>query len=246
MPEPPQPTPCPADLGPPERRHGVAVFIVEDETAVREHLAQLVHTDPRLRLAGSAASHAQALRWLVDSRHRLDVLLVDLGLPDRSGLEVIAQCRQLRPEVAIMVLTLFGDERHVFAALQAGATGYLLKSSAQATLVDLIVELHAGGAPITPTVASLVLRRLHQTQASAAPEAADAPAPADTVALSAREAHVLNLVAVGYASSEIAQQLHLSTHTVNTHIRRIYHKLEVHSRSAAVYEAGRRGLLHGP
>lgn len=221
----------------------IRVFVVEDEDSVREHLCATVSADPRLRLAGEAATLAQAQRWLVDSRHPLDVLLTDLGLPDGSGLTLIEECRRLRPEAAIMVLTMFGDERHVFAALEAGATGYLLKSCNADAFVDHILDLHAGGAPITPTVARLVLQRLSAPAPAAASPVA---APASDEALSAREIHVLNLVAVGYSYAEIAQRLNLSTHTVNTHIRRIYQKLEVHSRGAAVFEAGRRGLLAPP
>jgi DNA-binding NarL/FixJ family response regulator len=232
---------------PPTHHAAVRVLVVEDETPVRERLCATVAADARLSLIGSAPSVATAKRWLSDSRRKIDVLLVDLGLPDGSGLQLIADCRQWRPHTAMMVMTMFGDERHVFAALEAGASGYLLKSSDSHAIVDHILDLHTGGSPITPTVARLVLQRLHaQTQ----PQASPPPAPTlDSVlssaeeALSAREIEVLQLIAVGYSYAEIARRLSISVHTVTTHIRRIYQKLEVHSRSAAVHAAGQRGLL---
>lgn len=225
----------------------VRVMVVEDEVPVQERLCATVSADARLSLVGAAATVASARRWLSDSRRKIDVLLVDLGLPDGSGLQLIADCRQWRQHTAIMVMTMFGDERHVFSALEAGASGYLLKSSEGSDIVDHILDLHAGGSPITPTVARLVLQKLRTPVAMVTETTSTAVTKASATAaeegLSAREMEVLQLIAVGYSYAEIAQRLNISVHTVTTHIRRFYQKLEVHSRSAAVHAAGQRGLL---
>lgn len=228
----------------------VYVFVVEDEPEVSEGLCAAVQGDPRLRLSGQAASVSGAHRWLVDGRHRVDVLLVDLGLPDASGLELIALCQQLRPEVAIMVMTMFSDERHVFTALEKGASGYLIKSNRTEEIADHILELHKGGSPITPTVARLVLKRILTPEPSYAetntqPSLLSPPnrLPALDEKLSAREIDVLNQIAVGYSTAEIAERFNISPHTVTAHIRSVYRKLQVHSRSAAIFEGQRHGLI---
>jgi DNA-binding NarL/FixJ family response regulator len=178
-------------------------------------------------------------------------MLVDLGLPDGSGLDLIAECKHLRPQVSIMVMTMFSDPRHVFTALERGASGYLLKSADGAALAEQVLDLHDGGSPITPTVARLVVQRLsgNAPRPQASPLAgASKPIPVldPGEALTAREVHVLNLIAVGYSYAEISNQLHISKHTVNAHIRSSYQKLQVHSRSEAVFEGQRRGLLSTP
>ena len=229
----------------------VRVLVVEDEFEARERLCEAIGLDDRLRLAGTADRLDAATRWLADSRHRLDVLMIDLGLPDGSGLDLISLCQQFRPEVTIMVMTMFSDERHVFDALQRGASGYLLKSTSPETIAEHVLELYAGGSPITPTVARLVLKRMSHSVVStltpsAPPQTLDTSPSALAERLSAREIDVLNQIAVGYNTAEIACRLNISTHTVTSHIRRVYQKLQVHSRSAAVFEGQRHGLLPPP
>lgn len=229
-------------------RQPVRVFVVEDEVSARLRLCEVIRRDERLQLAGEANQLASAKRWLADGRRGLDVLLVDLGLPDGSGLELISECSRLRPEVAILVMTMFGDERHVFEALERGASGYLLKSTPASAIAEHILDLHAGGSPITPTVARLILKRMSapaapaSLPASGSVEKLDNPTPL-LEPLSARELDVLNQIAVGYNTAEIAQRLNISTHTVTAHIRHVYQKLQVRSRSAAVFEGQRRGLI---
>ena len=226
----------------------VRVLVVEDEDSARLRLSEVIRSDTRLQLGGEANQLASAKRWLADGRRGLDVLLVDLGLPDGSGLELISECSRLRPEVAILVMTMFGDERHVFEALERGASGYLLKSTPASAIAEHILDLHAGGSPITPTVARLILKRMSAPAASASLPASgsvdklDNPTPL-LEPLSARELDVLNQIAVGYNTAEIAQRLNISTHTVTAHIRHVYQKLQVRSRSAAVFEGQRRGLI---
>lgn len=221
------------------------VFVVEDEPEVSERLCAAVRQDARLRLSGVAGNLADAERWLKDGRHRFDVLMIDLGLPDGSGLDLITLCQQLRPEVAIMVMTMFSDERHVFTALERGASGYLLKSTRSDEIADHIIELHAGGSPITPTVARLVLKRMSASAPAGGgkPDRSAESSPELAEQLSAREIDVLNQIAVGYSTAEIAARLNISTHTVTAHIRHVYQKLQVHSRSAAVFEGQRHGLI---
>ncbi len=221
------------------------VFIVEDEPEVFERLCKVVRQDPRLRLAGAENNLADAQRWLMDGRHRFDVLMIDLELPDGSGLDLITACKQARPEAAIMVITMFSDESHVFTALERGATGYLLKSTNSDEIGDHILELQSGGSPITPTVARLVLKRMQNGRSTSGGGAAESGESQPKLAqdLSSREIDVLNQIAVGYSTAEIAVRLNISTHTVTAHIRNVYQKLQVHSRSAAVFEGQRHGLI---
>jgi DNA-binding NarL/FixJ family response regulator len=164
-----------------------------------------------------------------------DVALVDLGLPDGNGIDLIREIARTLPEVDVMVVTVFGDEAHVLASIEAGATGYLLKRSLNDTLGATVRELRAGGSPISPVIARQLLHRFRK----------DAPAQpvVDHGGLSEREREVLLFIAKGFTVGEIANMLHLSAHTVATHVKHIYRKLAVHSRTEAVFEAGRMGLL---
>lgn len=227
-----------------DEQQPVRVFVVEDERSARQRLCESISTDRRLHLSGHSDCYSLARRWLADGRHQVDVLLVDLGLPDGSGVDLIGECTQLRPEVAIMVMTLFGDERHVFSSLERGASGYLLKSTPAGSIAEHILDLHAGGSPITPTVARLLIKRMATKPPSSAPDhLPEQTRPPLTEALSARELDVLNQIAVGYNTAEIALRLNISTHTVTAHVRHVYRKLQVRSRSAAIFEGTRRGLI---
>ena len=210
----------------------IRVAMVEDDAASRHALADAVAQAPDMRMAWAAASRGEALARL--QGEPLDVLLVDLGLPDGTGLDVIAAARAALPGCAVMVSTIFGNETHVLRAIEAGAMGYVLKDLSAAELVAEIRSLHAGGSPINPMVARKLLLR----QAAQAPAPAHPPAP-----LSAREAEVLRLVARGYTADEVAAALGVSPHTVQTFVRRIYTKLQVGSRAEAVREGQRQGWL---
>lgn len=212
----------------------IRVAMVEDDAASRHALAGAVAQAPGMRMAWAAASRGEALARL--QGEPLDVLLVDLGLPDGTGLDVIAAARAALPGCAVMVSTIFGDETHVLRAVEAGAMGYVLKDLSAAELVAEIRSLHAGGSPINPLVVRKLLLRQQFT--------AQAPAPAEPPAtLSAREAEVLRLVARGYTADEVATALGVSPHTVQTFVRRIYTKLQVGSRAEAVREGQRQGWL---
>jgi DNA-binding NarL/FixJ family response regulator len=215
--------------------HPSRVLLVEDDGPTRQHLARAIEAHPKLELAGAAPSLAEG-RALLDETAP-DVLLTDLGLPDGSGIELIREARRRgRPPLA-MAITALGDERTVLAAIEAGASGYLLKDGSAVEIGDAVLELVAGGSPITPSIARHVLRRL-QREGDAAP----APDP-DAPKLTPREHEVLTLIAKGFSFPEIAELLGVSAHTVTTHVRHIYEKLEVGSRGSAVYEAVALGLI---
>jgi DNA-binding NarL/FixJ family response regulator len=225
------------------------VALVEDDTGMRERIARVVDADPSLSLAFSAANAADILAWLVDNP--VDVLLVDLGLPDRPGLQVIGQCRTMQPACAVMVLSIFGDEANMVQAFEAGASGYLLKDGTETELATHIRHLRAGGSPMSPVIARQLLRRWQARGGSGAgPSAAARPAaPAPYGAsirperLSPREFEVLDLVSRGFTYVEVGTQMGVSASTVQTHIRNIYGKLDVHNKSEAVFEARNLGWL---
>lgn len=231
------------DALPATQRALISVAMVEDDASVRARVARVMSAAPGMQLIHSAATAGELLAWFADNP--VDVLLVDLGLPDRPGLEVISRCCRMQPACAVMVLTLFGDESHMLTAFEAGARGYLLKDGTEEDLAGHVLALHAGGSPMSPLIARQLLVRWHAGRpGQAAPRAeAIAPLAADTEQLSPREMQVLDLIARGFTYAEIAAQLTLSVTTVQTHVRNVYGKLGVHSKTEAVFEARQSGLL---
>lgn len=216
----------------------IRVAVVEDDPAFARAIAQALAAAPDLQLAAMASNRAEGLALL--ARAPADVLLVDLGLPDGSGIDVIRAAQDRWPRCDVVVSTAFGDEQHVLAAVQAGASGYLLKDTPAERVVQEIRSVRNGESPISPLIARRVLQLLRQPAEKQEPEPEPGPA-----LLSAREAEVLRLVAMGFTYEEVAQRLRISRHTVLTFVRRIYAKLEVNSKMEAVNEARRKGLL-GP
>lgn len=211
------------------------IGIVEDNEAFRQALAQAIEADTGLQLAGSANDVRSGMALL--ARERPDVLLVDLGLPDGSGLALIREAARTLPDCDVMVITVFGDERHVLESIEAGATGYLLKTGLPLDLSAQVRALREGGSPISPVIARRLLTRL-------APSPGTSPAPAaDDPGLSQREIDVLRYAAKGFSYDEIAGLLSLTRHTVMTYVKRSYRKLQVHSRTEALHEARLLGLL---
>jgi DNA-binding NarL/FixJ family response regulator len=208
------------------------VLLVEDDEPTRARLADAVRAHPDLELVGAVGSCAEARRALAQGLP--DVLLTDLGLPDGSGIELITELRARGARTQPIVITIFGDEAHVVAALEAGALGYLLKDAAPETIGAAIQDMLAGGSPISPVIARYLLRRFRPTAADAASE---------IPRLSERENDVLTMIVKGFSYAETARLLGVSAHTVTTHVRNIYRKLEVHSRGEAVYEALQMGLV---
>jgi DNA-binding NarL/FixJ family response regulator len=210
-------------------------MIVEDEPAFLNRFCQIVSSDPELELFAAVRDGASARDLL--ARGAPDVLLGDLGLPDVSGIEIIRETARRYPDTDTMVVSVFGDEEHVLASIEAGATGYLLKDSLPHELTDSIKQLRAGGSPISPVIARQLLKKLRGP-------CDEAPAPAkDHTGLTARESEILCLIAKGFSFAEIAQLLQISPHTVTTYVKKIYQKLAVHSRGEAVYEASKMGLI---
>ena len=219
----------------------IAVLIVEDDEHFRASFAASIQAAPDLRLAGVASGLPQGLALLVAQRP--DVLLVDLGLPSGSGISLIRHAQEHLPDTDVMVVSVFGDEPHVMASLEAGATGYLLKDARPADLTEQIRALRAGGSPISPVIARQLLLRLAPAPGPAAPEVAGATGAAGEARLSAQEAQVLTLSAKGFSFEEIARMLNVSRHTVMTYVKRSYRKLQVHSKTEAIYEARKLGWV---
>jgi DNA-binding NarL/FixJ family response regulator len=212
------------------------VLIVEDDDRTRGRLQQIIGAQPGLRVEGVASSFRSADAHLRE-RGRPDVMLVDLGLPDGDGIDLIRRSRQHSPAPEVMVLSVFGDERHVLNAIEAGASGYLLKDADPTDIGDAILNLLAGGSPISAAIARHVLRRVQAANASA-------PARSEpSIELTDREHEVLELIARGCTYAEIAGLLFVSVNTVTSHIQHIYRKMEVRSRGEAVFEATQLGLL---
>lgn len=209
-----------------------SILLVEDDTPTRQRLAEA------LQAAGFAV--VVAVGTCAAARAELQalpprVLLVDLGLPDGSGLELIAETRENSPDTEIMVITVFGDERHVLAAIEAGASGYLLKDGSSDHIGRSVRQLLDGGSPISAPIARHLLKRMGQEPAQSARD--------EQLKLTPRETEVLNLVAKGFSYQEIATTLEMTVNTVASHVKQLYRKLSVHSRSEAVFEAVQRGLL---
>ncbi|QIL82224.1 response regulator transcription factor [Diaphorobacter sp. HDW4A] len=217
--------------------NSIHVAVVEDDAACRQALIEAIEVAPDMALGWAVGTREEALAQLNNSGE-LDVLLVDLGLPDGSGLDVIAECRTRCPRAVAMVSTIFGDEVHVLRAIEAGAMGYLLKDLAPPAVLDELRSLHAGGSPINPMVARKLLLRQ-----SPIPYAEPLSVPTSETALSQREAEVLRLVARGHTLDEVGRALGVTRHTVRSFVRRIYAKLQVGTRAQAVHAAIRQGLL---
>jgi len=220
----------------------IRVAFVEDDVDFQLVLRSTLEQAPDMILVSAASTRAAGLKALFGEP--VDVLLVDLGLPDGSGIDVIRAAHARWPNCAIMVSTTFGDEMHVMQSLEAGAAGYLLKDSAAKSMVNEIRSLYQGGSPISPLIARQILMRFRdQTKHLPAPPLCPQDRP--RAALSAREQEVLEFITKGFTSEEIAGLMAISRHTVLTFIRRIYSKLEVNSKTEAIFEARYQGLLDG-
>ena len=207
------------------------ILLVEDDLRLRASLAQAIRVAADLKLVGEADDLPEGLRLL--EAMQPEVVLVDIGLPSGSGLELIRHAAKRLPHCNVMVITVFAEEQLVVDCIEAGATGYLLKGSSPQDIAAQIRHLVAGGSPISPTIARRLLRRFtaHRNTTDDSPN------------LSAQELAVLSMSAKGYSYDEIAALLKLSRHTVETYVKRIYRKLQVHSKTAAVYEARKLGLV---
>lgn len=211
-------------------RTSLRLAIVEDHQATRDYLTALFGGSEGIAVVGAYANGRAALEGL---RHTpADVLLADLGLPDIPGLEVIATVKERFPPVEIIVLTMHEGREHLLAAFRAGASGYLLKGAPAVEILAAVRTTVAGGSPLSARVARSVVEELR----GGAPVS---PAPL----LTPREREVLRCLAAGLSEKELAAELAVSTHTVHTHIGKVYRKLGARSRTAALLRAREMGLI---
>ena len=209
----------------------IRVAIVEDQREIREGLRYLIEGTNGFDCTGSFGSIEEALPALTAGT--ADVALVDIGLPGLSGIEGIRLLKERRPQLRTMALTIYQDDDRIFEALCAGASGYLLKKTPPARLLECLREVMAGGAPMSPEVASRVISLFREYRP---PEKAD-------YHLTPHELRLLKLLADGHSYKTAAAELGSSVHTVDFHLRSIYDKLQVHSKSEAVAKALRNRLL---
>ena len=227
------------------------VLIVEDDAQMRDFFAASIARCERLSLAASLGTLTEAKAWLCVPGQRVDVILTDLGLPDGSGLDVIRHATRLHPDCEVLVISVFGDEANVLASIEAGALGYIHKDATPENIAGTILEMKAGASPISPMIARRVLskyRLIRQGEedvpsVKAAAVVLAASGVALSPSLSGREREVLEMIARGFTYREIARIKEVSVHTVQTHIKNLYRKLAVSSRSEAVFEATQLGLL---
>lgn len=207
----------------------IRVWIVEDHDTFRRSLERLCTPERGLAQARAFANGATmltALRSTTPAEHP-DVMLLDVGLPGRDGLDLISDLHQCAPGCRVVILTVFEDEAKISQAISAGACGYLLKTSRADAVVEAIHEAHQGGSPMSPKVASSVVKMLAKlTKPASAP-----------ISLSPREHELLVLLVEGLTAKEIADRLGVSIHTTGTHTKNLFSKLDVHSRAAAVARA---------
>ena len=207
------------------------IIIVEDEIDVRERLIELVEQDEQFNLLDASSTVAAGVIAL--ETHKPDILLTDLGLPDGSGIDIIKAIEKLHLDCEAMVISGFQDEHNVFNALQAGAKAYILKDDKSHKITDAIKSMMQGGAPISPVIARLMLQKFQQPE----------PVTELTEVLTERQVKILKLVSQGFSSKEIGEKLDITYYTVTTHIKNIYNKLQVNSRTEALHEAIKLGLL---
>jgi DNA-binding NarL/FixJ family response regulator len=208
----------------------IRVAIVEDDRATREGLGMLISGTPGYACVGTFSSVEEALRTLKEAP---DVMLLDIQLPGMSGSDGVRVFRERFPKLEVVMLTVLAEQEKVFESICNGACGYLLKETPPARLLEAISEAHAGGAPMSPEIARLVVALFQKT---GPPEKFD-------YQLTPQELRLLRLLAQGYSYQGASSQLNISVNTVRDHIRSIYDKLHVHSKSEAVSKALRNRLI---
>ena len=208
------------------------VAIIEDDPVLREELALIVGLAPDLEVIGVADGLERGRVLLTRD---IDVLLIDLALSDGSGIDLIRETSARNAGIRIIVISVFGDARSVVQSIEAGADGYLLKGAESAEAANAIRSVLDGGAPISPSVAGHILARMRGREA--------APTGTTGPSLSPKEVAVLTDLAKGFRYKEVARLQGISPNTVGDHVKSIYRKLAVSSRSEAVFEAVQAGLI---
>jgi len=200
----------------------ISVSIVEDDSEVRSSLARLINGSPGYRCVSQHGSGENALREI--PKINPNVALMDINLPGMSGVECVRRLKPLLPATQIIMLTVYQNTGNIFDALAAGATGYLLKQTPPAELLAAIQSVHTGGSPMSSHIARKIVQSFQQKPCTSPGEQS----------LSPREGQVLDLLTKGYLYKEIAEMMQVTYATVHTHIRHIYEKLHVRSRTEAV------------
>jgi DNA-binding NarL/FixJ family response regulator len=213
-------------------------MVVEDDLVTRRIICHAIEREPSLMLCSAVGTVRDARRYLIQSP--IDLLLADLGLPDGSGISVIRACRQYQPRADILVISMSSEEEQILACIEAGAVGYVLKESIQSNLMSAIVDLRSGGSPISPAIARKVLLRMRHGVSGRIGQLGSEPSCS---LLTRRECLILDSISRGGSYAKVADAFGLSIGTVQTHIKHIYAKLGVHSRTEAIVEAQRRGLI---
>jgi DNA-binding NarL/FixJ family response regulator len=215
----------------PSPRTSIRVAIVEDQRDIREGLTTLINGTDGYRCTGAYRSMEEGLEGI--KRNMPDIALCDIGLPGMSGIEGIRILKERHPELQLMMLTVYDDDDRIFDALCAGACGYLLKRTSPKRLLESLSEAASGGAPMSPEVASRVIKLFRVIRP---PEKAD-------YELTPHETRLLKLIVEGHNYTTAAEELGVSYNTVKFHMRRIYEKLQVHSKSEAVAKALRDRII---
>ena len=206
--------------------------IVEDDAPLLNNLLLLLQDKPDVSVTAhhlSAEEASESVDW-----SRTDVLLIDLDLPQMSGIDLIRQVGPLNPDLSILVYTVHEDRASVLEAIKAGACGYLVKGQSSESLAEAIREIHAGGAPMSPKIARSLLLEM---------QTAEKPAIPPEKALTQREISIMRLLESGHSYKTVAAELSVSVHTVNSHIKNIYQKLQAHGRIDAIRKSRIRGEL---
>lgn len=207
----------------------IRILIADDHPVVRKGIKALLNTEPGLEVVGEAADGEQAV-----TKARIlkpDVILMDLSMPRKDGVQAISEIRQEIPEAKILVLTSFAEDKRVIAAIEAGALGYLLKDSSPQELIRAVRTVHQGESSLHPTVAHKLIHRFQRSSEEN-----------QTESLTAREIKVLRLIAEGLSNHDIAKKLFISEPTVRTHVSNILRKLRLDNRTQAALYALREGF----
>ncbi|HSH14565.1 MAG TPA: response regulator transcription factor [Verrucomicrobiae bacterium] len=209
-----------------------SIWLVEDNSAYRRTVGRLIDRLPGFRCAQLFANCEDALAAMTGTSEVPEIILLDVGLPGMSGLEGIRHFKEHAPGIHVIILTVFDDREKIFNAICAGASGYLLKTATEERIGEALREVLNGGAPMTASIAQKVLERFSQLAV-----------PRGEYGLTSREREILELMVEGLIKKEIADRISLSYHTVDTHLRNIYSKLQVHNRSEAVGKAVKERLV---